>query len=307
MSLLYLLCYFCVAAFLVTVVTRFLKIARLPVHLRWELYPVAHEPGAKAKYGGSILEEPEWWTKPRETSKLGELKVMVPEILFLQGVREHNKSQWARSFPFHFGLYMLIGATVLMLVGGILGSTGAGGFFGTLIPIFAYGGLGLALIGSVALLQRRLGDPEYRDYSNPADFFNLFLFIAATGVSLAAQLSGDADFLKMRGFFAGLFSWSEHSLTTLQGVQVALMAVLMAYVPMTHMSHFFTKYFMYHDIRWSDEPMTAGGKLERRVGRALAMKPTWDAPHIRAGDGTKTWVDVATSTGLEEEGDGGEA
>jgi nitrate reductase gamma subunit len=307
MSLLHLLCYVCVAVFLVTVITRFLKIARLPVHLRWELYPVAHEPGAKADYGGSILEEPEWWTRPRETSRIGELKVMVPEILLLQGVREHNRSQWARSFPFHFGLYLLIGATILMLLGGILGATGAGGFFGTLIPVFAYGGLGLALIGSIALLQRRLADPEYRDYSSPVDHFNLVFFVATLGVSLAAQLSGDADFLKMRGFFAGLFTGAEHSLGALQGVQVALMAVLMAYVPMTHMSHFFTKYFLYHDIRWSDEPMKAGGKLERRVGRALEMRPTWDAPHIRAGDGTKTWVDVATSTGLEEEGEGGGA
>jgi len=305
MSLLYLLCYLCVAAFVVTVATRFLRIARLPVHLRWELYPVAHEPGAKAKYGGSILEEPEWWTKPRTWSKLGELKVMVPEILFLQGVREHNRAHWARSFPFHFGLYLLIGATVLLLAGGIFGATAPGGFFGTLIPVFAYAGLGLALVGSLALLQRRLGDEEYRDYSTPADYVNLIFFLAALGVSLAAQLAGDADFLRMRGFFAGLFTWSEHSLTSLQSVQVALMALLMAYVPMTHMSHFFTKYFMYHDIRWADEPMKAGGKLERRVGRALEMKPTWDAPHIRAGDGTKTWVDVATSSGLEEEDEGG--
>ena len=72
MSLLYIFCYACVAVFFTCVVMRFLKLARLPVHVRWELYPVAHEPGAKAKYGGSILEEPEWWTKPRKTSKLKE-------------------------------------------------------------------------------------------------------------------------------------------------------------------------------------------------------------------------------------------
>jgi len=84
------------------------------------------------------------------------------------------------------------------------------------------------------------------------------------------------------------------------GVEVILLSLLVAYIPLTHMSHFFTKYFMYHDIRWGDEPLVVGGKLEAKMMTILGMKPTWAAPHIR-GDGAKTWVDVATSTGTEEE------
>jgi len=57
MSFLYFFCYLCVSIFVLVVVARILKLARLPVHVRWELYPVAHEKG-KAHYGGSILEEP---------------------------------------------------------------------------------------------------------------------------------------------------------------------------------------------------------------------------------------------------------
>ncbi|UCC59921.1 MAG: nitrate reductase, partial [Dehalococcoidia bacterium] len=45
---------------------RSIKYALMPVHLRWELYPVPHEEGSK--YGGSYLEELEWWTKPRRRS-----------------------------------------------------------------------------------------------------------------------------------------------------------------------------------------------------------------------------------------------
>jgi len=306
MSFLYLFCYACVAVFAFSVLTRFIKLARLPLHVRWELYPVAHEPG-KAHYGGSVLEEPEWWTKPRKTSMLGELKVMVPEILFLKGVHEHNKTQWARSFPFHFGLYLLIGATVLLLVGGIFGATSSGRFFGLLIPIFGYAGLGLGLLGAIGLLHRRLTDDEYRDYSLPIDYFNLGFFIVAFGVAFIAQLWFDQDFLKMRVFFAGLFSMSAYSFSPLQSAEVILLALLMTYIPMTHMSHFFTKYFMYHDIRWGDEPMTAGSKLERRAGRALMLKPTWAASHIDAADGTKTWVDVATTNGIPDESEGGES
>jgi len=35
---------------------RTVKIAQMPVHLRWELAPVPHEKG-KSAYGGSYLEE----------------------------------------------------------------------------------------------------------------------------------------------------------------------------------------------------------------------------------------------------------
>jgi len=69
---------------------------------------------------------------------------------------------------------------------------------------------------------------------------------------------------------------------------------LLAYIPLTHMSHFFTKWFMYHGIRWSDEPSFPRSKIEKRVQQVLNYPVSWSAPHIR-GDGKKTWVDVATS------------
>ena len=53
------------AVFVVAFVLRTIRLAKLPVHLRWELAPVPHEKG-KSHYGGSYLEEFEWWTKPRE-------------------------------------------------------------------------------------------------------------------------------------------------------------------------------------------------------------------------------------------------
>jgi hypothetical protein len=59
------------------------------------------------------------------------------------------------------------------------------------------------------------------------------------------------------------------------------------------MSHFFTKWFMYHDIRWNDVVNRRGSKLEAAIGRQLGQKVSWSAPHIR-GEGKKTWVDVAT-------------
>ena len=116
--------YLSLVVFLAAIVGRAAKIIRLPIHVRWELYPVAHERG-RASYGGSYLEESNWWTKPRQRSLLGELQVMVPEILLLAGVWEHNRKHWYRSFPFHFGLYLLAGLIALLLLGGIATAAGA--------------------------------------------------------------------------------------------------------------------------------------------------------------------------------------
>ena len=49
--------YIALGVFAIACIARVLMWMRMPMHLRWELYPVAHEPGNKAKYGGSYLEE----------------------------------------------------------------------------------------------------------------------------------------------------------------------------------------------------------------------------------------------------------
>ncbi|MBU0756277.1 MAG: respiratory nitrate reductase subunit gamma [Planctomycetes bacterium] len=311
MGVLPIVTYLSLAVSLLAVVVRFLRIARMPMHLRWELYPVAHEKG-KSQYGGSYLEELDWWKKPRPSSMWGELKVMIPEIIFLAGVWEHNKEHWFRTFPFHFGLYLLVGLIGLLLAGGITGLAGGtvsadAGLWGSalyyLTIIFGFSGIVLALIGSLALWVRRKFDPDYQVYTRAGDIFNLYFFIVTLGIALAAHLISDPGFHTLRAFFASLISFDLGNAALAQAgfwsaAEIVLGSLLIAYIPLTHMSHFFTKYFMYHDIRWSDEPNFRGGKIEKKVLGNLAYPVSWSAPHIR-GDGKKNWVDVATS-GVEE-------
>lgn len=297
--------YASVIVFVLAVVIRFVKINNMPMHLRWELYPVAHEKG-RADYGGSYLEDVDWWKKKRESSLAGELKVMIPEILLLAGVWEHNRSQWLRSFPFHFGLYMLTGFIVLVIIGGIVVAAGgtvsaeSNSFLYTLTNIFGYVGLVLALLGSVLLLGRRLLNEDYREYTKPSDFFNLYFFVATLAVALIAHLTVDTGFTALRAYFAQLvtFGGVSSEISFLTGLEVILASLIIAYIPLTHMSHFFTKWFMYHHIRWSDEPNMKGGPFEEKIGKLLENPVSWSAPHIR-GDGKKNWVDVATSDARE--------
>ena len=103
--------------FVIGCVRRIWQYASTPVHLRWELYPVPHEAPERVKHGGSYFETGDWWTKPQHSNHIGELRVMIPEILFMKGLWEFNRRLWLPSFLFHFGLYLLIGAIVLVGLG----------------------------------------------------------------------------------------------------------------------------------------------------------------------------------------------
>jgi nitrate reductase gamma subunit len=291
-----------IGIFLVACVARFLMWKRMPMHLRWELYPVPHE-GKRAKHGGSYLEEVDWWKKPRKTDKVAELKAMSAEILFLVALKENNNKLWWRSFPFHFGLYLVIAATCLMLGFAILAAIApslmAGGFgtcVQTIIAICGIAGLALGLVGAIGLLERRLNDPELKDFTAPADIFNLGFFVVAFGVTLTHTLISDLNMATATAFVHGLVTFKFEAAGAEGGLfvtSVLLLGGLVAYIPLTHMSHFIAKYFAYHSIRWDDEPNLGDPKREKAIVKELTRPVTWGAPHIDAG-GKKNWVDLAT-------------
>lgn len=302
--LLHLLTYACFITFVAAVVLKIHKINSMPIHLRWELYPVPHE-GKRAKHGGSYFEEFEWWTKPREVSRIGELKAMIPEMLLIKALWEHNRSLWFRSFPFHFGLYLLIGWAGLLVVGAIVQIAGvevaakSGSIIGVGIHYLTIlsGAIGLILanIGAMALLHRRLTDEELNGYTAFSHIFNLSAFVVALLTAFFTYILVDQTFALARGYVQSLLTFK---LTASVGsaavaAEFLLFSLLMAYVPLTHMSHFVAKYFFYHKIRWEDEPNVVGSKMEKQIAEVLNYPVSWAAPHIK-GDGKKTWADVAT-------------
>lgn len=301
--LLHLLTYAAFVTFVVAVAVRAYKISAMPVHLRWELYPVAHE-GKRARYGGSYYEEVDWWTKPREFSLLGELGGMAQEMIFIKALWENNRSLWYRSFPFHFGLYCLIGWAVLLVIGAIAqiagievaagGSVIGAGIHYVTILAGAFG-LILATIGSLALLHRRVTDEEFEGWTSLSHVFNLGFFAIALLVGFFAYILVDHTFSIARGYVHSLLTFNLTAPVGSSAVaaEFVLFSLLMAYVPLTHMSHFFTKYFFYHKIRWEDEPNFVGSDLEKKITEALGYPVTWSAMHLKA-DGKKNWADIAT-------------
>ncbi len=302
-ALLHLLTYVAFIVFVVAVAVRVYKIQTMPIHLRWDLYPIAHE-GKRASYGGSYFEELDWWSKPRHFSWVGEMKGMLPEMLLMEALWKNNRPLWWRSYPFHFGLYCLAGWAALLVAGAIAQMAGVqiGNSDSTLGAAIHYltilaGAFGLIFgtIGSALLLHRRLTDPEVDGYTSGAHIFNLVAFLAAMLVGFFAYILSDQTFVLARGYVQSLLAFNVNAPVGSAAVaaQFVLFSLLLAYIPLTHMSHFFTKFFFYHRIRWEDEPNFRGSTIEKRITKALGYPVSWSAPHLKA-DGRKNWADIAT-------------
>ena len=275
--------------FLAACAWRALVFARRPLHLRWELYPVPHERPDRAAYGGSRYEASESWRHP-VLSLWGELRFMLPEMLFLRALRDHNRPLWNRSFPFHFGLYLLATSVVLYLVTAAAALL-AGGSAAPAVGALAWGaaaagavGLPLALVGAAALLHRRLTDPALRTYSTPSDVSNLVFFVAALGLVGVGWLVAPAGSPGPFAIAVGLLSWNTSiEIPTVLAAGSCATALLAAYIPLTHMAHFVAKYFTYHAVRWDDAALAHNRRLAARIAEYLSHRPTWSAAHIEGG------------------------
>jgi nitrate reductase gamma subunit len=313
-TLIYIITYLSIIVFVAVVLKRIIHYVSNPLHVRWELYPVAHD-GKRASYGGSYLEEVDWWEKKREFSLIGELKVMIPEILLLKAVWENNRSLWYVTYPFHLGLYLIIAFLGLLVVGAIAQLSGfslteGGPLLKSVAALTNLTGplaFILSIIGSIGLIYKRISDPGLKNYTTFEHFFNLGLFILTIGIATITWLFTDPAFSISRTFIAGLISFKMTSINnSLFLLQAFLAAFTLAYIPTTHMSHFFMKYFLYHDIRWGDKPNINSPETDKRIGVVLNYPVTWSAGHI-AGHGKETWAEVATfnptaepETGKEE-------
>ncbi len=296
----FMLAYAAVLVFAAVAALRIFGYLKKPQHLRWELYPVAHESPERARYGGSYLEDVDWWKREYHRSFLGALKGFLAEALFLKATWEHNRPLWVRTYPFHVGLYLLIGGMGLTLLSALGMLAGAERFVAVctfltaLCDVLGFGGV---LFGSVGLIQRRLCDKGLRKYSTPEHFFNLALFGAYALLGLVLCLTYSAwDFALMgNAFFYGMLTFTTVDvLNPLYMLYLLLSFFLFFWVPYSFLGHMFMKYFTWHDIRWGDEPSSHDSGLQQKTADNLNQPVSWRASHIQ-GDGVKTWAEVATS------------
>ena len=192
-------------------------------------------------------------------------------------------------------------------MGGLWQTTGVSiaenaGILGKLIHFFTiftgYAGLILSGIGAAGLLQWRISDKEQRRFNSPAEYINLILFVIVVAVTLISQFTYDVNFVILRGYVQSLVTFSAATIpNSLFYFEIVLIAFLIMYIPLTRMSHFVAKYFLYHAVRWNDEPNERGSKIEKSLIELLNQKVGWSAPHIKTG---KSWIEVVKETKNEQ-------
>lgn len=265
------------------------KYAQMPLHGRMELYPVPQEKG-RHTYGGSYMEEPEWWRKPHQVSKVSEIIDMLKEMLFIKKLFENQRSLWWASYSFHLGIYVLIAWILLMVAGALTELAGISvSAHASLWTALLYyltiltGVIGFAIttVGAFLLLVRRLSDPVLARYTTPQEYFNLVLLLAAL-ISGVAVWTPDLTFAAARQITADLLTLSIAA-DTVQVIHLILLDVTLIYIPISKMGHYVGKYFTFHKILWENEPNISGSHMENKVKAALdnTATTTWAAPHMQ--------------------------
>ncbi len=302
-SLMQVLSYVTVLIFVIALVMKVARVLSMPIHLRWELYPIPHEKAFS--YGGSYFEEVDWWKRPREKNFLKFVQFLFIEVLFVRVLYHNNKKMWYLSFPLHFGLYLVIGWLVLLFVAALLLALGLSGehafilFLQGLATLLGVVGFILAAVGCVGLIIRRATAEELQGYSAPIDYFNLIFILAVVVSGFIVWLFPDPHFLTIREYIKSLMTFSYAGpLGAGITLHIILFSLFAIYLPFTHMSHAFMKYFLWDKVLFEDDPNVRGGAVESRVAKVLNYKQTWSAPHMHAGG---TWIETASrGVGNEE-------
>jgi nitrate reductase gamma subunit len=305
MEILQVLTYASGVVFIVAFAVKFLRYLGMPMHVRWELYPVPH---AGKPWGGSFYEEVDHWKKARHKDHVAQYTFMIPEILFIRALYEDNRPLWYWTFPFHMGLYLSIGGLVFLVIGAILqiiglvpGSSALAALVQSITMILAVAGFIVGTVGVVGLLIRRASDPMLQDFTAPIDYFNL-LWLGAIFVTGFLVWLTDPGFVGSRNYLVSLLTFSKApQLSVILIINLLLFIGFWAYFPFTHMTHMVSKYFMWDKVKWDDSPNVGDPGMDARIKKYLAYPVTWSAVHVGAEGGKKTWVDVATANPWAEE------
>jgi nitrate reductase gamma subunit len=283
-----------------------IKIARMPLHLRWELYPIPHEKGYD--HGGSYFEEFEWWNKPQEKSSLKSVLYMLKEYFLFKGYFQKKRSYWLSLYPWHVGFYLIVlfhiltFFTAVAIVAGNIdisaaSTSGLGVGLYYVVLVVAVSSFILGSIGSIGMLITRLTNRGLKDYASPMNYFNYIFFLVVFLSGLFSWALFDPTLSAYREFWASLITFNYTHVEAATYVHIILFSLFLIYLPFTRSTHYITILFAYFGVLWGDKPNRRGGEMEKDITELLGKPVHWSAPHIQTG---KKWSDIAMG-GVESE------
>ena len=292
--LMILLGWFSAALFIIASAYKMYKVATSPLNVRWEVYPVPHEEGARRHYGGSYMEEVDWAKKTRAGSLVAEIVEMGTEIFLLQRVRKHNPyGIWLLSLAMHWGLYLGAGLLGLLVIENFV-ALPALALLTNVVGVVAFA---LGTIGALGLVVKRATDRNLNLYTAPIDYFNLLLIAAIFVLGLASWAMA-GSFAGHRAYIGSVLTFKPTALPLLVALTFLVFELFVIYMPFSKLIHYFAKYFTYHSQLWDDAFKTKGSPTDKKVTEQLAYTAAWSAPHVLPG---KSWLEQAQNTNVEGE------
>lgn len=284
--------YFSAAVFIFMAIYRFAKFNSMPLHLRWELYPLPLEP--KHHYGGSFMEEMDYVSKPRHHIRINGILDMASEVFLLKKVKEYNRfGMWPFSFAMHWGMYLACLWLLLLLVEVIFN-------LGVIAPITNTVGVIAFIIGafgSLGLFLKRAGNEDLQSYTAPVDYFNLLFMLSIFAAGIIALITSPTFFTDARTAIEGVVYFTPTAVPFWTGLHFLLFELFFLYMPFSKLFHYVAKYFTFDKVFWDDILNVKGSKTDKVITNQLSWKLTWQGPHIVPG---KTWAEeVALSDARE--------
>jgi len=295
------LTYFAYVFIVVMYAVKVLKIVRMPVHLRWELYPVIHEP--KSDYGSAYYEDFEQWKKTRRKTVWKGIFFLLKENFCFSEYFKRNRGYWLVLFPWHIGFILIVAFHILCFFGALVMVAGVpvsaestfvlGRTFYFLILLTGVISFITGAYGSIGLLIKRLSDKDLKAFATPQNYFTYLFTLVIFLSGLYAWYFIDPTFSEYREFWKGLVTLGPVPVVPPAAAHIILFALFLIYLPFTRSLHYITKFFAHLWVRWDDQPNVRGSKLARNVERCLEKPVSWSAVHVKA-DGKKNWVDLTT-------------
>lgn len=290
--ILLLLGWFSAVLFVIVSAYKMYRVAAAPLNVRWEVYPVPHEEGARRHYGGSYMEEVDWAKKPRHGSLIAEVVEMSTEIFLLQRVRKYNPyGVWLFSMAMHWGLYLGVGLLGLLVIENLI-ALPALAVLTNIVGVVAFA---LGTIGALGLVVKRATDRNLNLYTAPIDYFNLLLLAAIFILGLASFATA-GSFAPHRAYIGSVLTFKPTTLPPLVALTFFVFELFVIYMPFSKLIHYFAKYFTYHSQLWDDVFKVKGSPTDKKVAEQLAYTAAWSAPHVVAG---KSWLEQAQNTNIE--------
>jgi nitrate reductase gamma subunit len=271
----------CFMIFLGGIAAVWRRYSRMPLHLRWDLHPLPGESLGVRKH-----------EIPGEFSVvLAEIRFALREGLLFEQCFKSNRALWYVSYPFHLGVFASTLWVVLVLVSAVMGPSEWWPVRAIGVLTVLSGGVGFVLgtAGGIALLLKRIFDPNLRPYTTPREYANLAVLLGVFLLGLTTWIEADSDFSLSRQYARSLVTFSlAPSAGWLFWVTAIVFSLFLATLPFASMRHGIAKFFTYHQVRWDDVPNLKGGEMETRIERLMTNRLTWSGPHIKCA----RWKDV---------------